>query len=646
MNTDSLPLRLFIVGVLTATQASPALAEEAKGAPLRVAISGSYLPLHGPVDGEMAGLEVDLAAALARALGRELQILDRKTLGVGSVAAVASGKVDLSLSSITPTAARAKKVDFTRPYLQLRYRLAGGHEVRDLKKVKGLVAVPSGLVAKAVREHLGEARVVRMRTKAALRAFRRGEVDYLADESVGLLLAISGTRLKIVGPPFGSSSLAIAVPKGEASKYDALLTQVKETLDAIRRKWRPGDPAAARVGLRTAALGEQHTCAVDIDGKIVCWGLSSSGATKAPRGRFLQVAAGSSHSCGLREDKTVVCWGNINPTATPTGAFKAIFGGGITTCGLRVGGEAECWNTGKARADYDFDPTPKAGTFTRLSVGDRFACGLRPDATLACWGKEKRVVDAVPTGRFLQVSVGSTHACAVREDRTAVCWGNNARKQTDVLTGKYRQIEAGDGDSCAITTLGTLVCWGWDFKVGNRERPEAVGLTRLFSGTGMHYCGALQNGQIRCWGRDSDRVPRSFATKPFIGAKLFSRLPKEWIVLHEKGEALVRETYCDAAEASFSLSKKCSEGDHCLGAVYGQDGDAWELLSVVEDEGEYVFRTTHSEVHRLRFPARDEGPTPVGYWYTGDRGSTGGSYFVPRRHARKFKVIAAEDCER
>jgi alpha-tubulin suppressor-like RCC1 family protein len=80
--------------------------------------------------------------------------------------------------------------------------------------------------------------------------------------------------------------------------------------------------------VRQLALGDQHTCALRDDGRVLCWGLNDSGqlghntnvGTVAPNvtptlvdstdlGVVRQLALGVFHTCVLRDDGRVLCWG-------------------------------------------------------------------------------------------------------------------------------------------------------------------------------------------------------------------------------------------------------------------------------------------------------------------------------------------------
>src|SRR4051812_3393526 len=89
--------------------------------------------------GRLVGFEVDLAAAVARALGVRAEMVqnDWSTL----VPSLERGTFDVVLNGLEVTPARAARVAFTRPYFLFAERLvarAGDPRVRDLPSLRGL----------------------------------------------------------------------------------------------------------------------------------------------------------------------------------------------------------------------------------------------------------------------------------------------------------------------------------------------------------------------------------------------------------------------------------------------------------------------------------------------------------------------------
>jgi len=74
-------------------------------------------------------------------------------------------------------------------------------------------------------------------------------------------------------------------------------------------------------GARNVSAGARHSCAVETDGRAVCWGrgiagqlgyggfASSSSPVSVPGTGFRDIAAGENHTCALRRSGEVLCWG-------------------------------------------------------------------------------------------------------------------------------------------------------------------------------------------------------------------------------------------------------------------------------------------------------------------------------------------------
>ncbi len=245
--------------------------------------------------------------------------------------------------------------------------------------------------------------------------------------------------------------------------------------------------------VRQIACGDRHTCAVRDDGKVFCWGSSSSGRLgftgvigmdfpspvlleDGALGVVRQVALGDEHSCALREDGRVLCWGG-------NGAGQL---GNGTTSG------------------YDPNPIPalvdnsELGVVRQIALGRFHTCALRDDGKVFCWGLNQfgqvgvaatatiegyepspKLVEDGPLGIVDSLALGPEHSCAVRTDGRVLCWGNNFKGQLGVATnvgtllptpvpslldgsalGVVHRIEAGRYHTCALRDDGRVLCWG------------------------------------------------------------------------------------------------------------------------------------------------------------------------------------------
>jgi len=136
---------------------------------------------------------------------------------------------------------------------------------------------------------------------------------------------------------------------------------------------------------------------------------------------------------------------------------------------------------------------------------------------------------------FQQITADESHACALQTDGTAYCWGKNTRGQLgdndlgtdkDVPTPvsgnhKFIKIDSGNLHTCALKANGTAWCWGGDDSgqlgngagiSGNQDEPTQVVNISDFvdvqasigGGATSYSCGLRANGEIWCWGGDSD----------------------------------------------------------------------------------------------------------------------------------------------
>ena len=244
----------------------------------------------------------------------------------------------------------------------------------------------------------------------------------------------------------------------------------------------------------TVAAGGEHSCALQIDRTVVCWGSNASGQADAPDGEFRAVAAGGEHSCALQIDRTVVCWGsNASGQAdAPDGEFRAVAAGGEHSCALRTDRTAVCWGNNR----WGQRDAP-GGTYTRIAAGDRHSCAIRgTDHAAVCWGDD-RDGQAEDLWRFTSVQAGESHSCGIRTDRTIQCWGDDSHGQSQAPTGEFRSIAAGGEHSCGVRTDGEIRCWG-DDDSGQSEGPEGI-FTAVSVGE-RHSCGLRVDGTVECWG--------------------------------------------------------------------------------------------------------------------------------------------------
>lgn len=172
--------------------------------------------------------------------------------------------------------------------------------------------------------------------------------------------------------------------------------------------------------------GEGHTCAVQSDASLWCWGRNSQGQVGASteegqqRSPILvsvghawkQLDVGLTYTCALDADGSLWCWGHNQgtnsgagnpfgagivdayvPTRVGSGPWQTISTHTFHTCAIDAAAELWCW--GRASdgqippADAEVEPAPLdvAGNVARVSAGKFTTCFITFDGQLQCAGQ-------------------------------------------------------------------------------------------------------------------------------------------------------------------------------------------------------------------------------------------------------------------
>ena len=273
----------------------------------------------------------------------------------------------------------------------------------------------------------------------------------------------------------------------------------------------------------SVSAGLDHTCSVDADGSVTCWGDNDEGQASPPGGEFTSVSAGWEHTCGIRTDRSVVCWGRDHhgQSSAPSGDFVSVSAGWEDTCGVRTDGSLECW--GRVTT-FGLDESP--GTlFRSVSVAQYHACGVMQDREIACWGYSHRTT-SLPPGPFASVSAGEGRGCGLRTDGSVACWGSDDSEQVIAPSGTFVSISAStEGHrACGVRTDGSALCWGAGSRVPagarNSVLPVSIqpdGRFSSISAGGGHVCGTRTGGDVVCWGaNESQRGQAVTPGVPFV----------------------------------------------------------------------------------------------------------------------------------
>jgi len=243
--------RLFILCVAIAVLAVAGCAKEAeeptvepKIAPpviadagvLRAGVDLSYPPFAGVDSGVEAGLDVDIAAAIAERLGLTLQLVD---VGADGAAAIEADDVDIALGALPITEAVLANVTFAGSYL-VDGAASFSYEESSTGDVDGGITVLSSQKVGAQRgsagywqleSEYGEGFTVAYDTlREAFDALVAGEVDVvIGDAAVGAYLARDYQGVVYTGQFGPGTPVGVALAK-DATELEEV---IRETLDAL-----------------------------------------------------------------------------------------------------------------------------------------------------------------------------------------------------------------------------------------------------------------------------------------------------------------------------------------------------------------------------------------------------------------------------
>ena len=307
-------------------------------------------------------------------------------------------------------------------------------------------------------------------------------------------------------------------------------------------------PSGLLSGVKKVSTGYSHMCAIaDESGvdKIYCWGAGSSGQlgrnsstqanspvattmTGALSGKSVrEIGAGYFHTCAVDTENSLYCWG-----ANGSGQL----GDGTTT---------NKWTPVKITL-------PNNAEVDKVVLGSDVTCVLTTVGDVLCAGANNlgQLGDGTTTSRasfapvqqtaglldggqkVTQLSTFTSHTCAVTTENKTICWGANTRGQltgvipknaTPQISGaaafagkNIKHIDSSTTTSmCAIVERGTDVGEGDDIYCWSTSRLPAVvdisgtdldgkSMTTVTRGS-SHQCVSTSDGEVWCWGSNSNR---------------------------------------------------------------------------------------------------------------------------------------------
>ena len=205
---------------------------------LVLATEAGFAPYEYYEDGEIVGVDIDIANEIAKELGLKLEIKDVAFDSI--INEVKSGKSDIGAAGISYNKERAKEVDFTINYSTSRQVVIVNensqiNNLSDIDKIKNLkIAVQLGSVSDSyVTEHYKDAEIVRQKkVLAAIQDLKTNKVDMVViDELPAKEILKTNDGLRILDEILFEDKYGIIVKKGNKKLLDKVNKVLQRLLD-------------------------------------------------------------------------------------------------------------------------------------------------------------------------------------------------------------------------------------------------------------------------------------------------------------------------------------------------------------------------------------------------------------------------------
>ena len=198
-----------------------------------------FAPYEYYQDGEIVGVDIDIAKYIADSLGLELEVKDVAFDSI--INEVKTGKADIGAAGISYSEERAKQVDFTINYATSKQVVIVKSDstitnIQDLNNIKNLkVAVQLGTVADTyITDNYKNATITRQKkVLAAIQDLKTNKVDCVVlDELPAKEMLKEYNDLKILSDPLFEDNYGMVIKKGN----EGLLNSVNQTLEKLKNE--------------------------------------------------------------------------------------------------------------------------------------------------------------------------------------------------------------------------------------------------------------------------------------------------------------------------------------------------------------------------------------------------------------------------
>lgn len=183
-------------------------------------------------DGEIVGVDVDIAKEIAKYLGKTLVVKDIAFDSI--INEVKTGKADFGAAGISYSENRAKNVDFSINYSVSKQVVivSNNSNINNVNNISNKkIAVQLGSIADTfVTENFKNASIVRQKKYlAAIEDLKAGKVDCVVmDELPAKEIVASNSGIKILDGSLTNDSYGMVVKKGNKELLDAINTVLEK----------------------------------------------------------------------------------------------------------------------------------------------------------------------------------------------------------------------------------------------------------------------------------------------------------------------------------------------------------------------------------------------------------------------------------
>ena len=330
------------------------------------------------------------------------------------------------------------------------------------------------------------------------------------------------------------------------------------------------------------STGSEHTCGFNSNNSLYCWGGGILGQIGDGHytnrytpveitqdfdiGTLIEIDSGSYHTCALNNEGEVYCWGWNGYGQIGDGSFKNI----------------------NMPVKIDF----RESKVKSIHLGETHSCALLFNSSLYCWGNnvdgqiKYSQNDDYGTPIFVETNskgtiiplIGSKHSCNITEHNWSYQCGNKSINLNGFKEGMMGH-SSGDGYDCLIDSEGTVLCYNNTIMQQISEVPVELDM--------MHVPSTIPAGRIAGIPRND------FSSSHIISSGLKNTIHSEFFVLVNFGEDEDNDGWRNADEiecgTNFRIfeSRPLDTDSICDLIDWDDDGDGYSDYNDVFPQNKY-----------------------------------------------------------